>query len=166
MPPATALEEIGRTVLTARDDASPVVRWAGGEARRFRDRLYLLQPLPDAAVPAVTLDDASAVELGPGLGRLRLVPVAGTGLDPALVRAGLALRSRCGGEEIRTESQGPTRKLKNLLHERGIVPWMRDRVPLVYCGDRLVAVADLWMAADAVARPGLELRWDDAPALD
>ena len=42
---------------------------------------------------------------------------------------------------------------------------MRDRLPLVYAGEQLVAVGDLWMAADAVSSPGVALRWSGRPAL-
>jgi tRNA(Ile)-lysidine synthase len=166
LPPAAALLEIDRTLLPARDDASPVVAWAGAEARRFRERLYLLRPLPDASVVAGCWSGAEPAVLGPGFGRLKLEPGAESGLDPDLVAAGLELRTRRGGEEIKTESQGPTRKLKKLLNERGIVPWMRDRLPMLYSGDRLVAVADLYLAADATRRPGTGIIWEDAPPLD
>ena len=42
---------------------------------------------------------------------------------------------------------------------------MRDRVPLVYAGDELVAVGDLWVAADGASSPGVAIRWSDRPAL-
>ena len=42
---------------------------------------------------------------------------------------------------------------------------MRDRIPLVYAGDELVAVGDLWLADSACSRPGVAVRWRDRPAL-
>jgi hypothetical protein len=42
---------------------------------------------------------------------------------------------------------------------------MRDRLPLVYAGERLLAVGDLWMAADATTEPGVAIRWIGRPAL-
>ena len=57
-----------------------------------------------------------------------------------------------------------TRKLKKPQDE-GIVPWMRERVPLLYSDDRLVAVADLWTDSSAVVEPGIEIRWENHPAL-
>ena len=55
--------------------------------------------------------------------------------------------------------------LKKLLQEEGVVPWMRDRLPLVYSGERLVAVGDLWLARDATSRPGIAVHWKGRPAL-
>ena len=39
------------------------------------------------------------------------------------------------------------------------MPWMRDRVPLLYRGDELAAIGDLWVSADADAAPASEPRW-------
>ncbi len=150
-------------VLGAREDASPCVRWPGAEARRFRGRLYLLQPLADLRVPEEPWHGEDALELGTGLGRLRLETGAGSGLDPALLTAGLRVSMRRGGEEIRVESQGPTKTVKNLLHERGVAPWLRKRLPLLWAGDRLVAVADLFLAADACVDDGVAVVWEDTP---
>jgi len=79
------------------------------------------------------------------------------------------LRFRSGGERIRPAGSAHTRELKKLLQERGVVPWMRERIPLICCGDALVAVADLWIAADFLAggaKKGLRVRWEDHPPID
>ena len=163
--PATVLQSIVTDLLPARDDAQPVVKWEGAEIRRYRDQVYLLpQTAEPASITALPVA-AGSVELGAGMGLLRLEPGAASGLSDAVVAAGLELRPRAGGEEIKPAGQAHTRKLKKLLQEEGVVPWMRDRLPLVFSGDRLVAVADLWVAEDAVAAPGTAIRWEDRPAL-
>ena len=97
--------------------------------------------LPPAAAEALMRRFASRADLGAGLGLLRLEPGAASGLSDAVVAAGLEVRPRTGGEEIKIAGQAHTKKLKKLLQEEGIVPWMRDRLPLLYSGGRLVAVA-------------------------
>ena len=87
------------------------------------------------------------------------------GLSTEVVKRGLRLDVRQGGEKFRVDGQRHTKTLKKLLQEDGIVPWMRDRVPLVYSGDQLVAVGDLWIADGAAASPGVAVRWSDRPAL-
>jgi len=165
VPGSVHLEQIDRTLIAARSDAAPLVSWPGGEARRFRDRVYLMPTMQEASLPEIHWPGSEALDLGHGLGRLRLEASPEGGLDPAIARNGFTLRQRRGGEEIKTNSQSPTRKLKKLLNEHAIVPWMRDRLPLIYSGDRLVAVADLWIAAGALTRPGMAIRWDDRPRL-
>ncbi len=164
VPTALQLDTILDELLPARRDAQPQVRWPGGSARRYRDFLYLLPDLLADTLPVGPIL-GSKIDLGFGLGTLHFEPGVERGLDARLVGPGLHLESRKGGEKIRIDNQGHTKKLKKLLQEKGIVPWMRDRVPLVYSGERLVAIGDLWIAADAAASPGVSIRWTDRPAL-
>ena len=151
-------------VIPARDDAQPLVTWPGASVRRYRSGLYLL---PEKLVQVLEYRDVSGsrAELGTGLGALNFESGAEVGLSEKLVMQGLSVRPREGGEEFHPEGQAHTRKLKKLLQEEGVVPWMRDRLPLVYSGEQLVAVGDLWIAADAVARPGVAVCWSGRPAL-
>ena len=138
--------------------------WSGASVRRYRNGLYLLpEHLADAPETADITE--SSAELGAGLGVLHFDPGAERGLSTEVVNRGLRLDVRQGGEEFRPDGQGHTRKLKKLLQEEGIVPWMRDRVPLVYAAEQLVAVGDLWIAADAARSPGVAVRWSNRPAL-
>jgi tRNA(Ile)-lysidine synthase len=164
LPTAMQLDNILDEVLRAREDAQPEVRWPGGSARRYRDGLYLLPDVLADELPEGPIT-GSKVRLGVGLGTLRFEPGVERGVDPRLVGPKLRLESRKGGEKIQLDGQTHTRKLKKLLQEEGIVPWMRDRVPLIYAGDQLIAVGDLWVAADAAAAPGVAIRWTDRPAL-
>lgn len=165
-PPATQLHSIVSNLIPARDDASPVVAWKGAEVRRYRDNVYVLPAAtPDVfdASPLAVTD--GHVELASGMGALSLEPGAGSGLAEKVVAQGLEVRYRSGGEEIQPLGRAHTRKLKKLLQEEGIVPWMRDRLPLLYSDGQLVAVGDLWIAAAAVSEPGTAIRWQNRPAI-
>ena len=164
-PAAAHLQLIVEQLLPAREDAEPLVSWPGAEARRYRDTLYLLPASVAADFECGQTLDTAAVAIGPGLGELSLVEDGGRGLSRDAVARGLTLHRRKGGEEIKPVGQTHTRKLKKLLQEEGIVPWQRDLLPLVYCGEDLVAVADLWIAADIVAENGLAIRWESRPEL-
>lgn len=165
VPDARHLERLLGEVV-AGPGAQPRLRLGEAEVRRYRDRLYLLdaaavelpaEPLPLAPGGRLTLPE--------GLGTLALRPGAGSGLDPALVAAGCEVRFRSGGETLAPAAGRPTRRLKQLLQEAGIVPWMRGRLPLVYCGGELVAVADLWLAARRQREGGVAVVWEGRPAL-
>ncbi len=165
-PPAAQLQRVFDEVVAAREDAEPVLRWNGVEVRRYRNHLYLLgSNLADAPADVAVPSGCSQVELGRGLGALRLESGAGQGLDDSVFERGLELRYRRGGEKLRVVDQSHTKTLKNLLQEHGIVPWMRDRIPLLFAGDELVAVADLWLAADAVSKPGTAIHWENRPLI-
>lgn len=164
IPTAMQLARILREVIPAREDAQPLVRWPGASVRRYRNGLYLLpEPLHDSP-KSIPLSNGE-VALGTGLGVLQFVPGQAHGLAEHLFERPVRVYFRQGGEEFKPEGQRHTRKLKKLLQEEGVVPWMRDRLPLVYAGDELIAVGDLWLAKTAVSEPGFAVRWKDRPAL-
>ena len=163
-PTALQLDRIMNEVIPARVDAQPLVSWPGASVRRYRNGLYLL---PENLADAVELAEVSGdeLELGAGLGVLKFEADADIGLSKQLFDRGLTVMPRVGGERFLPHGQSHTRELKKLLQEEGIVPWMRDRLPLVYAGDQLVAVGDLWLAANATEENGLQLKWIGRPAL-
>ena len=87
--------------------------------------------------------------------------VAGRGLKLSRHKE-LRVSFRQGGETCRPSGRGGSRKLKKLLQELAVPYWLRDRVPLLYAGEELVAVADLVLAEGWVAEKGengLEIQW-------
>lgn len=166
-PPSTRLEQIVEELMPARPDAQPRVSWSGAEVRRYQDQLYIL-PIRERGAGAEEwlLAPGGEVSLGVGLGSLALEALHSAGIDPAIAAKGLRVGFRAGGEKIRLHESGVRRPLKKLLQESGILPWMRDQLPLLYAGDELVAVADLWISADHVAVPGLTVKWRDRPPIE
>lgn len=163
-PTAVQVDRILNEVIPARLDAQPLVSWPGAAVRRYRNGLYLLPENLAEAIVATPLQ-GEKLELGVGLGTLHFESGADIGISPELLSEGLTIKPRVGGEKFQPQGQSHTRKLKKLLQEEGVVPWMRDRLPLIYSGERLVAVGDLWLAEDTVARPGVAVSWVGRPAL-
>ncbi len=117
--------------------------------------------------PAACLDAAPCLDLGDGLGMLRLMPRPG-GLDAARLPQTLTVRRRQGGETLRPHPRAKTQSVQHLCQSLGLLPWMRDALPLVFAGDALVAVGDLWQDARwcvAPKAPGFGCKWLDAPVL-
>lgn len=163
-PTMMQLTRILEEAVPARGDAQPLVTWPGASVRRYRNGLYLL---PEKLIESPQAVEATAKEvpLGAGLGVLQFVPGEPQGLSEDLLERTIRIRFRQGGEKFQPLGHVHTRKLKKLLQEEGVVPWMRDRVPLVYVDEVLVAVGDLWLAAAAVSEPGVAVRWKNRPAL-
>ena len=162
LPPSTALSRILSELVTAREDAQPLVEWPGAEARRYRDILFLQPSLPGLPVVEQNLLPGQTVEMG-SLGRLRAEPGSPSGVSPELAGNGLRITFREGGENLQPLGSDCGRALKKLLQEKGVFPWMRERIPLLYSGERLVAVADLWIDRSATASPGVGIRWENQP---
>ena len=167
LPPAHQLAEILHQV-DARADRNPCIEWEGAEVRRYRQRLYAQRPMAEAPA-AFRLKPGVPHELGGGLGSLRLVPAAGEGLRAALCGAGgLSVAFRHGGESCQPAGHGHERPLKKWLQELHVVPWLRDRLPLLEMEQEILAVAGLFVCAPHAARPGeagLRIEWLDHPPL-
>ncbi len=164
-PPAMQLRSIVDDLLPAREDAQPLVQCKGAEVRRYRDRVYILSEDRSALQQNAMTVTEDGLDLGAGMGELQLDAGAAQGLAGEIIHAGLEVRFRSGGEEIKPAGQSHTRKLKKLLQDEGVVPWMRDRVPLLYSGGELVAVADLWIASCAASEPGVAVCWKNRPPI-
>ena len=166
LPPASRLREVLVTLLHSAADAQPVVAWPGATIRRFRDTVFLLSEAAEPIeLPAGTLTPDASVDLGEGLGTLALVAVPGVGIAPEIAEAGLVVTGRRGGERLKPTQGGATRRLKSLLQEAGVLPWMRDRIPLLAANGQLVAVGDLWVDAQYQGEPGYAVVWSGKPAI-
>ncbi len=139
-PDEKQLERILDEVAFAREEARPLLAWPDCEIRRYRDGLYAmtpLQPVPHdwqqvwhPALPLLLPDE-------------RHLSAA-----PALAGTMLLVRYRRGGEHIR--HRGHLRELRTLLQSAAIPPWERERLPLVFAGDQLLAVAGIDILADGI----------------
>ncbi len=161
-PQAAQLQRIEEDLLGAGPDRQPAVHWAGVVLRRHRGRLHVTQPLPpfDASIVLVWSLSRS-LELPGGNGRLEARPVQGRGLAARRCGERVQVCFRRGGERCRMAG-GRHHSLKKLLQEKGVPPWIRDRLPLICVAGEVVAVADLWRSPDFEAdsgEQGWEIHW-------
>ena len=171
LPASATLAQIEQQMLAVRADSNPEVAWGEHVMRRYRDRLYLGARLPSQPNQVVSWSwrVQSELPLPAGLGRLRALAAERgasrlTGLPDTL-----RVSWRAGGEGLRLAANRPRRELRALMQEWDIVPWMRSRIPLLSAGNALIAVGDLWIAAEfraAADQPGVRIEWLDHPALD
>jgi len=153
---ATRVEELMRQLRVSRSDARVATAVPGWNFLLHRGALHL-EPAPGTVRRdfSQTWDGANAVPLLELGGALRFKPEEGRGLSVAKLRsAPVTMRVRRGGERLRLDPRRPRRTLKNLLRERGVPPWRRDRLPLVFCGGDLVAVPGVGEACEFRAAPG------------
>ncbi len=164
-PSEAVLARIAHDILGSRADAEACVRWGARELRRYRDRLYLLPqvPAPDPHRSLAWRLEAS-LELPQAGGVLSANRRTGGGVRAAALEgAEVRVSWRVGGERCRPAGRRHRHALKKLFQEVGIPPWERGRIPLVYIGAELAAVADLWVCEPFVAgpgEPGFTIRWD------
>jgi tRNA(Ile)-lysidine synthase len=166
--PSTArLAEALRQVFAAEADHQPAIVFGPHALRRYRQRLFLTWADPPRVPDAQAWISAigSAIDLGPGLGNLTWIARRG-GIAAERLPASVIVRRRDGGETLRPGPSAKTQTLQHLCQALGVLPWMRDALPLVFVGDELIAVADLWLDARWRApkdAPGLQVAWNNAP---
>ncbi len=150
------LAELLRQLRESRADAQTGIAAGKWRFLRYRDRLHLW-PAGSALQRDMgeVWNGENALPLLALGGVLRFKPEEGRGLSVDRLRAErVTVRLRRGGERLRLDHRRPRRTLKNLFQERGVPPWRRDRLPLVYCGENLVSVPGIGDACEFRAEPG------------
>ena len=152
--------ELAEQFLASSGDSQPVFSLAGGiTLRAFKGRLYWDESPANKTFDSglvLNWDTGHACHIE-GLGQLSAQ--AGGRFAP---KGELTVRFRRGGERCRLAGHGHSKSLKKLLQEWGIPPWQRDRLPLIYCGDEIAAIADMaicegYQLPDGEA--GIQLQW-------
>jgi tRNA(Ile)-lysidine synthase len=164
LPNAKRLEEMVRQLADAHADGDVQFRWADVVLRRFRGQAYLetWTALPEDALCVPWHGEAELALPGFG-GVLCFEHAAGVGLSLAkLEHSAVCVRARRGGERIRLAANRPRRSLKNLFQERRVPVWKRQRIPLLFCGGRLVWVPEIgidWEFHAGAGEPGVQVSW-------
>ena len=169
LPSTSRLTEALRQILVAEADHLPTVVWGEQALRRYRDRLFLTPATPPAVAEVREWHVASgkSLALSNGAGTLHWEPRCG-GLDAARLPPVLLVRPRRGGETLKPHVRAATQTVQHLCQSLGVLPWMRDALPMLYAGKELIAVGDLWLDARwcvPASAPGFACRWQDAPIL-
>ncbi|WP_085675618.1 MULTISPECIES: tRNA lysidine(34) synthetase TilS [unclassified Pseudomonas] len=131
----------------AADDAQPIWQLADGRLLRSQGRIWWLSGdwLQHPTGECVWADPGAPLAL-PGNGSVRL--------EGATPLGELRIAYRQGGEVLDLPGRG-RRDLKRLLNELQVPHFVRPRLPLLYCGERLLAVASL----PSLAQADCQLHW-------
>jgi tRNA(Ile)-lysidine synthase len=163
-PPSDArLSDLLRQLRHASADARTRVAHDGAEIGCYRGRV--LVHAPTAAPFEVSWQGTPELRL-PG-GTLIFDPTIGEGIAaPKLALAPVTVRSRAGGERMRLATNRPRHAVKKLLQRANLSLWQRQDLPLVWCGDALVAIPDVGVDVAFQAVSGeraWRLIWRPAP---
>lgn len=161
MPSKEALSRLWHEVACSREDAAPRLVLGDAEVRRFRHRLYWLTRMPDLKSVIIPWHSHRTPLLLPaGLGKL------------VSAERGVAVRLPGGQETISVRFQGSgqyhitgragSRPLKKLWQEFDVPPWERERTPLIYYNDTLIAAAGLFVTreGDPAGGQAMKIHWE------
>ncbi|OMH39221.1 tRNA lysidine(34) synthetase TilS [Motiliproteus sp. MSK22-1] len=158
LPEEPQLLRILDEVITAREDAQPMVCWGHYQIRRYQGQLYLTDnrwQLPKGKVDW----DLTGFRIGKGdqnnalnsgldfefpFGTLSAQRDDGRGI-PLKMLGSVEIGFRQGGERLVIAGRQGSRSLKKLLQEAGVPPWQRSFIPLIFVDGVLAAVAGFWI---------------------
>lgn len=165
LPPSQKqLESIIETVINARDDAQPMMSLKDYCIRRYRSELFITPHLEEPDTEHVAVEVGETLDIS-GIGQLtaKVVTLQNSQVDAiSLDCAPLTIRFHYLGASIKPANRNKSRDLKRLLQEYQVKPWIRDRLPLIYSGEQLVAVADLFVVDGFQALAGdqgIKIHW-------
>jgi len=156
LPSATMLQRIIDEVCLSAEDSMPMIQWSGIQIRRYRGEIFFLKPQKPV--------DTSHAFLCKTPERLKLfedcfltwLVVENIGISQAMFDDGLQVGFREGGEKIKLYGHQHHKSLKTLWQEWAIPPWERDRIPLLFYGNELIAVVGYGLSEQCELAAGQE----------
>lgn len=145
-PNAQVMQRIVADAVFGGDDREPCIVWQDCEIRKYRGKLYI-----QATMPSHDAQQKHEWDLNESL---ELPALQLTLTTTALNEFGLELNNinhlqvgfRVGGEVIRPRGRGCQKDLKTLFQEAGVLPWLRNRIPLLFKDGQLIFVWGYWIS--------------------
>ena len=158
-PSQRQLAELLKQLPDADEDNALCLSWPGAEVHHYRNKLYIMQALPEAPGEwHIEWDGSSSISLPAANGELR---IEGVNKSPTKMTP-LRVHARSGNERIQPVGQAHHKSLKQLFQSAGIPPWLRSRIPLLSRNGECIAVGDVWLDqafADQLRESGLKVHW-------
>ena len=165
LPGRAVIQCILDELVSAAQDACPVVSWEGCEVRRHAGAIVAFEPLDNLRPFSCQLVLSANCDLElPGNGRIYAEKQE---LPLVLVRSdisdlSLGYRSDIMVAPFRLPGRNGSKSLKKWLNELGVPAWVRDRLPILHRSGELVAIPGLLVNAEyAVSgnKPGISYYW-------
>jgi len=139
VPDADALDEFIRQLCAAGSESAAKLSLRDYQLARYGDAVYRLPDLDASVRPSYEIAPGQSLII-PGVGSVALEQAETDGwlFEPGVP---LSIGWRRGGERVREAGRTGSRDLKAIFQEHRVPPWWRNRVPLLFCEDELLAVA-------------------------
>ncbi len=155
MPAREQLQRLWDEVALCRSDATPQLQLGAVTVRRFRQRLYVVGKISGYQAAQFVWEAEQDLVLPDNLGTLHFSRQQQENTQQVRqLRAGehLSVRFHASGK-IQMVGRQRARELKKLWQELAIPPWERDRIPLIFYNDQLIAAAGVFITREAQAQP-------------
>ena len=159
LPSMAQLQQVKQQMMNAAQDSSPNVCISDYQLRRYQDAIIVVQRHQDISAQVIPWLGQSQIQLPDSLGQLTLGQ--GYGANESLMTIFL-IAPKGQKVEIRFNVAGSykawpvgreqRRSVKKLWQEFAVPPWLRQRTPLVFFDQQLVAVLGVWIEQGYLAQ--------------
>tara|TARA_Y100000748_G_scaffold291281_1_gene278599 strand:- start:1044 stop:2378 length:1335 start_codon:yes stop_codon:yes gene_type:complete len=149
--PSMHILNSGLADLIRDDKKTAEIKWSNFVIRRFKKKLYFLNV--SVAMPFKPPEDISwsinqPIDLHYPIGSLEIDYMNGSGISLNKCSENLQIKFRKGGEKISLKTKKTPKTLKDFFNEKKILPWVRDKIPLIYDDQDLICIGDFWINDD------------------
>jgi tRNA(Ile)-lysidine synthase len=140
--------------LIMNNEKSAEIKWSEHVIRRFNGRLYFLnkaEVMPCEATENISWSINQPITLSHPIGKLNTKITEGNGISLDKCSSNLQIKFRKGGEKMFFNADNGSKTLKDFFNEKKILPWIRDKVPLIYDDQHLICIGDLWINKNFIA---------------
>ncbi len=163
MPSEQFVKQVFEEVINARSDRCPELQCRDLLLRRFKGKIYALPVLSGIDSDKKIYWPKDKAELSLEKNGVLKLDRSASGIKTKYWQQAkqIEVSYRQGGEVLRLPGRKGSHKLKKLFQEASISPWERARIPLLYFDNVLVAVGELWVAAEYYEDQGdcCKLQW-------
>jgi len=137
-PSTKQLHIIWQDIVLAKSDAMPQVVLQGRSIRRYQGAIYLVEDNKPIATPhLIEWQDESQMQINTG-GLIIQLEARETFLNQQH-RVEICFRKQLAeGIQCQPVERAKSRRIKKLLHEYGVPPWLRDHIPFVLINGEVV----------------------------
>ncbi|KZN39417.1 hypothetical protein N480_00880 [Pseudoalteromonas luteoviolacea S2607] len=152
MPSKKQLEQILSQAINARTDAQVNIQLAQGSVKLYQGRLYWLDKDLPPMIENKTLSMIEPVMIA--CGRM-LVLYEGKGVRKPHPNEHVSVRFNCLNDKVKPLGKPGRNTIKHWLKDLNVPTWERERVPLIYYNDTLVAAVGHFVSEEFASEQGV-----------
>ncbi len=161
MPSVIFIQQLFETIIKAQKKANPILNCQQGCIRRYQQTLYYVKSSNDLYHTKIWSNNQHSLQLSASSALQKITAPSGIS-QKKWQDSTVSIRYRSGGEKIALPFRQGHHSLKKLFQEANIPPWEREKIPLLYFNETLVAIADLWVSKTVFIQqnaPCYQLKW-------
>ncbi|MAS81299.1 MAG: tRNA lysidine(34) synthetase TilS [Legionellales bacterium] len=161
-PNSKHINQIISDLINSKSDNENCVNWKNIEVRKYKKLLYAFRR-KHKNIDSINLKWEIPSPLKIMNETLIVKTEIGCGLSKKNIEnKNISVQYRVGGEKLRLNNFSKSKTVKQLFQERGVLPWERDRFPMIYVNGMLVAIPGMctdigYLAADD--EPSWKIVW-------